>query len=214
MFHALALARDQLFAGAVDLALVGGADSLVTTDELQQLARDNILLGKSNPDGLIPGEGAAFFLLARRGEPGALATIETVALGQELEPRSMGGPPRAAGLTRLFAQLRGTGAARAEVVVSALAYQRWWAREFSHAYLRNAALMPEPLVAVAPSSGLGDLGAAAGGVALATAVWEFHPLVARRGARVLDRALVYGCTDSGTLGACLLRSPRTHGEIS
>lgn len=212
LFHALALARDALAAGVVDLALVGGADSLVTSNELRRLVRANALLGKANPDGLIPGEGAAFFLLGRGGDRAAWATIEALALGHEDEPYSMGGPPRAAGLSRVFAQLRTSATPRPELVVSAQPHQRWWSREFSHAYLRNAASMPEPLVIRTPSAAIGDLGATAGGLALGVGVWELHPLVPRRGASVYDRVLVYGCADEGALGACMLRSPRTNGH--
>lgn len=110
----------------------------------------------------------------------------------------------------MFAQLRASTPARADIVVSAQPQQRWWAREFAHAYLRNAALLPEPLRTTSPGLGLGELGAAAAAAALAAAVWELHPLVARPGASVHERALVYACADEGSQGACLLRSPRTH----
>ena len=106
LFFALASARDQLYAGVTDLALVGAADSLVTDDELRRLAAGDALLGKRNLDGLVPGEGAAFFLLARHGDRNAFATIESLVLGREVEPRSQGGPPRATALSLVFGHWR------------------------------------------------------------------------------------------------------------
>src|SRR5690606_26668087 len=65
-FVALEAAQRALLARDCDTALVGAVDSLCAPGPLERLARERRLLGP-DPEGVIPGEGAAFLLLARPG---------------------------------------------------------------------------------------------------------------------------------------------------
>jgi 3-oxoacyl-[acyl-carrier-protein] synthase-1 len=217
LFEALRDARIGLERGIHPLAIVGGADSLADAATLMRLAEGSRLLGERNGDGVIPGEGAAFLVLARAGQrmrgQAPLARLGPIAFGTE--PRTMAmslasgstpKPSHADGLTSVFGQLRQLHPQRVDALHSGQTPQRYWGRELSFATTRNAALMPEPMLLGRCGDALGDLGAAAGAVALVTAILDFHPLIPGRPqpAAMPERALVYACSDEGKVGASLV----------
>ena len=207
-FEALAAAQADLRSGkAGALALVGAVDSLGDNASLEALAVARLTLGHANRDGRIPGEAAGFVALARPGAPKslgleALGFVLGTALGVEPHPFTQQAPSLAGGLTQVLRQLRldtAVSARRVDGVLACQPAESYWGTEFSRAYLRNAALMPEPLRVGVSGEGLGDAGAGAGpvmlGVALHRARWRAS------GAR---RTLVYGCADGGRVGACVV----------
>jgi 3-oxoacyl-[acyl-carrier-protein] synthase-1 len=217
LFEALRDARVGLERGIHALAIVGGADSLADAASLMRLAETSRLLGERNPDGLIPGEGAAFLVLARsglrmRGQL-PLARLGPIAFGTE--PLPMLGtaptPSQAEGLTRVFGQLRKMYPQRVDALYSSQPPQRFWGRELSFAAARNAALMPEPMIMGRCGDALGELGAAAGAVAMVTAILDFHPLIPGRPQTeaMQESALVYACADEGKVGASLVFALRS-----
>jgi 3-oxoacyl-[acyl-carrier-protein] synthase-1 len=112
-----------------------------------------------------------------------------------MQPRST----LAEGLTGLFARLREAHLGwRADVVYSCQPSENFWGREFTMAYLRNPELIPEPLRVEQLCDELGDCGAAMPALQLAFAGHRFS-----RG-EALARALIYGESDDGALGACLV----------
>lgn len=212
LFRALNRAARFLQQEHYPAALVGGIDSLVDPETLSELAARGCLLGGTNLDGRIPSEAAGFFLVQPpqyRGPHPALARILAVEEDQDLKPYSQvqagEALTNAEGLTRVFHRLSRFYQARTDGVFSAQPGEGFWGREFSYAYLRNAALMPEPLRMESVGSEIGDTGAAAGGVALLRAIasfcppkWSCQPACAS--------ALVYGSSDSGAIGACLIEA--------
>ena len=218
MFAALARARAELETGRHPFAIVGGADSLADPRSLLRLAREGRLLGDANPDGMIPGEGAAFVVLARDGMglPGQTPLARLGPASSGLEPQPIGGADpstsEAAGLTHALTGLRQLHPRRVDLVHSAQTAQSYWARELSLAATRNAALMPAPMQLRRRSEALGELGAAAGAIALAAAALEFHPLVPGRASApsLPHRALVYACADAGQVGATLVFARPLH----
>ncbi|NVJ08905.1 3-oxoacyl-ACP synthase [Myxococcus sp. AM001] len=207
-FEALSSAQADLRTGpAGALALVGAVDSLGDMPSLEALAAERLHLGRQNPDGRIPGEAAGFVALAR---PGAARTLGLemmgvllgTALAMEPRPFTRRAPSLAEGLTEALQVLRRDavlGARRVDGVLACQPGESFWGTEFTRAYLRNAALMPEPLQVGVAGEGLGDAGAGAGpvmmGVALHRARW-------REGGQ--RRTLVYGCSDGGRVGACVV----------
>ncbi|AEI64599.1 3-oxoacyl-[acyl-carrier-protein] synthase [Corallococcus macrosporus] len=207
-FEALSTAQADLRSGkAGALALVGAVDSLGDPASLEALVSARLTLGPINRDGRIPGEAAGFVALARPGattslglEP--LGVLLGTELGVEPSPFTQQAPSTAEGLTRVLRQLRQnreSGARRVDGVLACQPGESFWGTEFSRAYLRNTALMPEPLCVGLAGEGLGDAGAGAGpvmvGVALHRARWKQH------GER---RTLIYGSSDGGRIGACIV----------
>lgn len=207
-FEALSTARADLRSGRTGaLALVGAVDSLGDRASLEALAAARLHLGRQNPDGRIPGEAAGFVALARPMASRTLAldamgVLLGTALAVEPRPFTRREPSLAEGLTEALQVLRRdavAGARRVDGVLACQPGESFWGTEFTRAYLRNAALMPEPLWVGVAGEGLGDAGAGAGpvmmGVALHRARWR------EGGPR---RTLVYGCADGGRVGACIV----------
>ncbi len=211
-FVALHAALDVLARGACPVALVGGLDSRVDPLTLRALADGNRLLGRRNPDGLLPGEGAAFVLLASvraAAASQARARLTHCAVAREPHPRGRSGPNVALGLTAVLRELRLQHPGRVDLVLSAQTGEGLYGRAFSYAYLRNATLMPEPLRMVTLGALLGDAGAATGAMALVAAIAGQQPgAVAGRPPRH-GSALTYGESDDGTVGGCIVEAATT-----
>jgi 3-oxoacyl-[acyl-carrier-protein] synthase I len=200
-----------LLAAGEPLVALAAVDSDCDPNSLLRLSRRKALLGGDNQQGRIPGEGAAFVLLARPDVPRQisarpLAWIGGIRTGTEprhlLQPRST----TAEGLTRAFAELRAALPDwRADAVYSSQPGTNHWGREFKLAALRNASLLPEPMNYITLHGELGDCGAASAPMQLAFAMLRFE-----RG-DALRRVLIYGESDDGALGACLIEKAAKEG---
>jgi 3-oxoacyl-[acyl-carrier-protein] synthase-1 len=209
-FRALAEASRLLKSRKATWVLVGGVDSMCDRDSLAHHALAGRTLGSSTRDGIVPGEGAGFFLLTStvpEGHREETAPISVVCCALSLEPNAFlqQKPNLAEGLTDIFRQFRNhpaAGTRRVDHVLSCQTGETFWAQEFNYAYLRNAPLMPEPLRVSLVSESLGDIGAAAGAIQFGSALHQLKRLkpVHAEAARVL----IYGCADAGHVGACIL----------
>lgn len=188
-------------------ALAGAVDSLADPTTLTFLALSGRTLG-FNPDGIIPGEAAAFALVGReelRIPSGGCLKVLAHSVGEESRNFKQNLPNLAAGLTGVFRSLRRNaerGHWRPSHMISGQTGERFYAKEFCNAYLRNARLAPEPLSMSLTAEWLGDCGAAAGAAAVVAArSWLRH-----RADRPSDqsRVLTYACSDEGAIGACVL----------
>ncbi|WP_437487049.1 3-oxoacyl-ACP synthase [Sorangium sp. So ce1014] len=220
-FEALSAALGDLRAGRVgSMAVVGAVDSLCDADSLSALSAARLHLCAQNRDGRIPGEAAGFVVVARPGAAAAmgleaLGVVLGVALGAEPAPFASRVPSAADGLTGVLRALRGdeaAGARRVDEVMSCQPGESFWATELSRAYLRNAALMPEPLALRAAGEWLGDAGAGAAPVMLAAALHRRRRRAQAAGAAGrAPRTLVYGSADGGRgrggrVGACVVEA--------
>jgi 3-oxoacyl-[acyl-carrier-protein] synthase-1 len=196
-----------LLAAGERMVALGAVDTDCDPDSLLRLARRGALLGDDNPQGRIPGEAGVFVLLCRPEVPRQLNTVARAWIGglrggveprHVLQPRSTLGE----GLTTLFAELRRTHPSfRADAVYSCQPTTNHWGRSFKLASLRNAALLPEPMAYHSLHDELGDCGSASAALQLSFATLRFM-----RGDE-LGRVLIYGESDDGTLGACLVQAP-------
>jgi 3-oxoacyl-[acyl-carrier-protein] synthase I len=211
-FRALSEASRLLKSRKFPWVLVGGVDSMCDRDSLAHLAHTGRNLSPTTRAGTIPGEGAGFFLLASgipAGHQGLSPQGWLVGCALSREPRSFlqRQPNLAEGLTDAFRQLRThpvAGARRANHVLSCQTGESFWAQEFNYAYLRNAALMPEPLSVGLLAKSLGDVGAAAGSIQLGAALHHLKKMEPAQ--EELARVLIYGCADGGQVGACVIEA--------
>ncbi|MDP9044239.1 MAG: hypothetical protein M3O01_05470 [Pseudomonadota bacterium] len=201
---ALALGRALQRVGENRLVVWGGADTLHDWDVLQALEAADRLVTRENIDGVRPGEGAAFAVVARASGPGDVGVL-AVGLGREAVPVGSEHPSLAFGMTQALATavapLRGAGQRT----------NQWWLDLTHEAYatqaLQNVIARFGDVLGVKtdlqmPLKELGDVGAAA------------MPLLAVLGAEAWrlghasDRtAVVTGCSDGGARGAFLLGAP-------
>jgi 3-oxoacyl-[acyl-carrier-protein] synthase-1 len=212
-FQALGAAAAAIAQQTAEAAIIVGMDSYCDKASLEQLGNANRILGDSNPDGLIPGEGAGAVLVttavaARRAGLEPLASLETYAFARDAEPFEERTGAHAHALTTVLRQLHGAqpSAPRVDAVFSCQTQEGLWARELSIAHLRNPPLMPEPQRRRMLADTLGDTGAAAGPIQLGMLV-HLSPRGWRRN-RKLDRAILYGAADCGDVGACIVATSR------
>ena len=200
-----------LLAGGEPLVMLGAVDTDCDPASLRRLVRRNALLGERNPQGRIPGEAAAFLMLARPEVPRQIearpwAWLSAAAVGSEPRHFLQGTSTLAEGLTALFGLMRQARAGwRADVVYSSQPSENHWSRAFTMAYLRNPELMPEPMKFEQLCDELGDCGAAAPALQLAFAGLRFS-----RG-DAIARALIFGESDDGQLGACMVEAGERKG---
>lgn len=195
---------------AAPVVLVGGLDCLSAGGVLEQLARANLVLGDSNPDGRLGGEGAAFLLLARGDAVRAGPALGVVhALASARDPRPFAGELANAGegLTAVFSQLRQSWPTRVDQVVMAQSHERFWGGELSMAYLRNVELMPEPMVKRELARDLGDCGAATLLMGIVWSLIDFDPRPTFvRDTPLRRSAVVYACSDEGQIVGVLVHA--------
>jgi 3-oxoacyl-[acyl-carrier-protein] synthase-1 len=210
-FRALAEASRLLKSRKAAWVLV---DSMCDRDSLVLHAQTGRSLGPGTRDGILPGEGAGFFLLTsttvlerRRSNPQGWL----VGCALSLEPHSFlqQKPNLAEGLTDAFRQLRLNplvATRRVDHILSCQTGESFWAQEFNYAYLRNAPLMPEPLTVGLVAESLGDVGAAAGAIQFGSALHQLRKLELAH--QDTARVLIYGCADAGHVGACIVRGDK------
>jgi 3-oxoacyl-[acyl-carrier-protein] synthase-1 len=155
-------------------------------------------------DGFVPGEGAAFLLLASRRAAAAeglkpLAAGSAVAEGAEeghlYSQQTYRGDGLAATLQQLF---REAGGAPVREIYSSMNGESHWAREWGVAYLRNRAAFDPGHGMHHPADCFGDTGAACGPLLVGLAAVGLA-----RGYR-RSPCLVYASSDRGARAAVLV----------
>jgi 3-oxoacyl-[acyl-carrier-protein] synthase-1 len=189
--------------------VAGGVDSYLAPALLARLDRESRLPSGPITDGFIPGEGAAFLLLARPGEADRLgldpvAGLAGVGLSEEKGHRYSSEPYLGEGLAGAFAQLFAQGEAPSPIpcVYAGLNGESFWAKEWGVAYLRNAKRFVENVRIEHPIQNFGDPGAALGPLMVGLAA-----IGLQRGYRE-DPCLVWCSSDREARGAALVRAPR------
>jgi hypothetical protein len=202
-FAALATAKRLVASGARRLVLVGGVDSLCAPAQVYALVQAGRVLSPLT-EGMVPGEAAAFALLARTDDPivdpATAVRLESVALERGATSFLQARVVSSDALAASFRTLRSGGSRRVHRVIGAHSGEGYFGRSFAHAYLRQLEVMPEPLDVELIADRVGDVGAAAGILGLAFGVY----LMAEDGRDEGGRALVYSESDTGEVGAAIV----------
>jgi 3-oxoacyl-[acyl-carrier-protein] synthase-1 len=165
--EALAVAAWELQQGEIELALVGGLDSLADERSLKWLKLTGRLKSEANPAGLEPGEGAVFLAVERRltarKNPPPLSQIRTIATAKEDRPRIFGQQPTGNALSACVGSA--IGAAANLWLLSDHNGESNRATEFGNALSRVTNPTRRLSSALLPARSFGDTGAASGGLA-------------------------------------------------
>ncbi len=192
--------------GRVDVALVGGVDSLLRRDTLASLAAAGALRSDDNPAGVIPGEAAVFLVLqGGTSARNARAWIAGSALAEE-PTTGTDEPNKAVGLTQAFRKARKTAPAYASrpLIVCDLTGERYRTLEWSLALVRalgDLHLSPETPKGAElwhPADCVGDTGAASGALSVA-----WGAVAMRKRYAFSKHVITWGASD-GSLRACVL----------
>lgn len=202
---ALREATARLARGDCEFVLVGGVDCLVDLYVLGTLDLQGRIRNEVTSDGFSPAEGAAFLLLARETTARAqglqpLAGVLSAASAQEAghlyaEEKYLG-----EGLSAAFAALLSEAPPPAPIgsVYCSFNGERYWAREFGVARLRQSQAFEPEHQMEHPAECFGDLGSAHGAALAALAA---HGV--KHGYRKAP-CLVYASSDYGDRAASLL----------
>jgi len=194
--------------GHLSGAIAGGVDSLVRPAHYERLAAKGVLRdANSNPQGILPGEAAAFLVLQRNAREGrALARVHGAAAA--LEPTAGTTTPNTG--RALTAALRATQVdaplKSMPLVICDLNGDRLRAMEWAMAQTRALGELKWRDDAVTsgdtwhPADCIGDCGAASGGV---DSVWA--ALALQEGYALTEEILVWGASD-GKLRAAMVFS--------
>ncbi|MBK6534552.1 MAG: hypothetical protein IPF99_34865 [Deltaproteobacteria bacterium] len=189
-FHALAAGLAAIEAGA-PRALVGGVDSYLDPLLLGWLDAEQRLLAEGRPVGFMPGEGAAFVVLARAAGG---VTLDAVGLGAEPGHRGSEEPFAGEGLTAAFRATLPDGA-DVQTVFAGMNGEPIDARAWGIAARRHHRALRPDAALYHPVENTGDPGAALGVMMVAMAATG----LSRR--RVRGPCLLWACSDGAPCGA-------------
>jgi 3-oxoacyl-[acyl-carrier-protein] synthase-1 len=196
------LARSRVQSGEVEAIVVGGVDSYFDADLLEALDEGRRLHTPSCENGFLPGEGAGFVVLARRGRGAPLRPLAQLLSGAaENEPRPYGAsePCHALGMTQAARRVLGGLTERVPWVLSDVVNERHRMHEWTCVAARLHRAFVEGFRHDQPLLTTGDLGAATATtlMAVAATLWTAR-------AAAGDCALLLAHSDGPERGALLL----------
>jgi len=203
---ALQQGADYLQQSVEPLCLVGALDSWIDSERLTRLDALDLLHSTHCPRGFVPGEGAAFCLLARDPTAGLQAIPYLRGIAHAKED------------FRPYTQDTPTGNALSQACRQALAAlpqhrqlkdiyadfngERWRATEYGFASLRLAPWLERTDRFHEIAGGFGDTGVAAAMIMLILALTAAH-----KGYAAGDQALIWSAGAGGGRAAALIRTP-------
>lgn len=205
-------AAQAITRGEIPAALVGGVDTYFDPDVLGHLDHELRLHGLRTENGFVPGEGAAFLLVASRawlrqnGELAELGRLTATAIEMEPHPYGSPEPCLAIGLTRAVRRALAAASApprRVAWMLTDVANERHRVDEWQFARVRNDdgiapdALHDQPLLRV------GDVGAASAALLATMAITRFQT-----GCAPAPEALIAVSSDGPERGALVIAEGR------
>jgi 3-oxoacyl-[acyl-carrier-protein] synthase-1 len=190
----LSQAAQILAQGNSPAVLLGGVESHREFATLQSIELAGRLKTEDESLGWIPGEGAAFLLLARqswaaRAGLNTIFSLAAVAGAAEPLPWYSGRATLGTGLTQALQGVLRVPGSPVETYCD-MNGEPWRVDEWGYAYLRTAGNYVDPLVIHHPADCWGDIGAASGPMLVALAAQNFAT-----GREASSRALVWTASD-------------------
>jgi 3-oxoacyl-[acyl-carrier-protein] synthase I len=198
-------AAQLVLSGHVNFVMAGGIDSYHDLFVLGSLDRDSRVKSESNLDGFIPGEGAAFVMIANRAVAVTLGLrplcrVTPASIAREAGHLYSEEPYLGEGLAAALQQLIQAGSVVSPIqeVFSSMNGERHWAKEWGVARIRAREVFAEEHGMHHPAQCFGDLGAACG------------PALAGLGALGISAgyrkspSLVYASSDGGLRAALIV----------
>lgn len=209
---ALDIARRLLAAGEAPYVMVCGVDSYLTTLTIAHYLAERRLLVPDNPNGFIPGEGAAAVLCA----PAGRGPMRLLGLGLAREPAPIYNghgeeagehqPLRGDGMTaayRLALDGANVDLARVEYRISDLIGESYWFKQSALAHMRLERGRKEFQDLWSPGENVGNVGAAVVPIMLGIAL-----AAALKGYTMGSPVLIEASGDDGACGAAVLHETR------
>ncbi len=205
--NALELALDALERDPVHPIIIGAVDTYLDLKLLASLDAEGRILGPRVMDGFMPGEGAAFFVLAHpstasnSGSGGAIS-VQAAASAADPGHRSGTEPSRGEGLAQAIALLRTrltNGSPPIASTFAGLNGESFEAKLWGVARLRHSDFFAPAMTLEHPADCFGDAGAATGAILVGLAA------AAIAGGHRSGPALVWAASD-GESRACALLS--------
>ncbi|AHG92993.1 Beta-ketoacyl synthase (plasmid) [Gemmatirosa kalamazoonensis] len=199
---AIHMAAAYVSAGHAPFMVAGGVDTFRDAYVLGTLDLEKRVKSATHLDGFIPGEAAAFVLLAtrdtaRRAGVPALAAVTPGAFGEEPGHLYSEAPYRGDGLAQTVGALVGGGALPLPVreVYSSMNGEQHWAKEWGVSHTRNHTAFDPGHEVHHPADCTGDTGAACGPLMVGLAA------LGLAGGYRRSPCLVYGSSDDGPRAA-------------
>ena len=209
-------ASRHLREGRVEVALVGGVDSWVRAEAIEQLIASGRLRDDDHPQGIIPGEAAAFLVL-EAVPPSGVKTLAWLAGSGVAEEPTAGTEDacEGVGLTQALRKARaGADVKSFPRVICDLNGDRYRAMEWAYSLVRALPDLkqdkqsepwgPEETDRWHPAEYIGDSGAASGIINVAWAVTAMH-----KGYALIDHALIWGGSQGRLRAAAFLTTRGT-----
>jgi 3-oxoacyl-[acyl-carrier-protein] synthase-1 len=180
----------ELAEGDAEAVVVGGIDTYFDPDVLEHLDVERRLHGLETENGFIPGEGAAFVLLARRGRSALprLGRLLSAASANEPHPYGSEEPCLGRGITAAVKQAiaaAGLDQRRLGWVLTDVVNERHRVDEWSYAFARAHAAFTPDVMHDQPLLYTGDLGAASAAMLMAMALTRWQTGCAPAGAALI-----------------------------
>jgi 3-oxoacyl-[acyl-carrier-protein] synthase-1 len=208
----LADAANELSVGEIEVAIVGGADTLLEEDTLNWLTNTGRLKTPERPAGLVPGEAGAFLVLetvtaanARRANIWGI--LRDLRFADDSRPLFSGKPPLGVALAQVASGVAEASDWTEGAPVWFITDQNgesYRAKEWGHALLRlvrTSKTFAQPALWY-PARSFGDTGAVTGALAICLATSAF-----KRGYAPAATVGLLSSADTGRRAAALIQMP-------
>jgi len=199
VFSMMDAAMNAIAEGKIARAIVGGVESCLFPEWLDELDREYKIKSPRNIDGYIPGEAAAFLLLEKEGRTSdantVTFTIDALLSETELSPS----PSPGLALKKVISGLL-EGFDEAPVIFCDLNGESRRMEEWGFARTRLGERLGNPVLLEHPADLLGDIGAATGAVLIIAAM--YHMQIMNKDSHT---ALIWTSSDQGERWAVRLK---------